>query len=1281
MEEDNEIGDQISGGSVFVSESASTSSAVSMSFPPSPTHRYSASSITTLTPSATLSSMPPNVSLAPTSSALTAQPLPPGQQPLLPSQILTLGPEVGVVYTESRSPPRSPTLSAAPQVSIPLPSPPIISRSSEIPTETRAAVETDPIPASSEMSLDGVLEFGLDSYTRPDSFFLAPLHDDDDNVSAGRGVIVDEYNDGDVDDVDRFMDQFMDHYDRLDPEEDQRDVVDRLGLQEPEEEDVGKVDKRTVINNDEDETLRPRSPISTPPPPPEAVSTATSLVEMAHAISSGSRTISGNIPTSPLPDNAVLAPTVRTRTRAMKTINIAVTNMDDEADDPSHSYIFPYPSSPASEVESSPSISASSPSRLTPPVSATDSRWSPVSVSRSRSLSSTYTTLSFESESEVSSCPRSSSEGDDEAYISLHHNNSQPPPQNMQAPKSSTTDTGKVSVIGSPPPLSMPFSGIEDIGYIVSVPSPGLIPPPVILHSPLSSSSAFNTDNKLDNLSSNISSASTITRRAYSNYEDRTVKVPGEELDSPQGLRHTAGSVGPSMQKDGMESEEEDAEAELGHEHEEAVEWEYVVGGGGERFTGMDNGGAFGHDRTKAEAEETIAIVTSDTTFSAVNDITQPPTTTLTTTLTMPTMTQFVSTSILDVDDLGCGSSTAVAAALAMSTLKQDVGERGEVEGGGTMRGGKEDNGNGSYSSSIYKSGGSVIRSYSPTHKSNGSAYDAIPSMPSDMKTSPFEWKGHNGAGNDGDDDDGRRATSARRMNQSSFLAISPESSDSSDDDDHYYGPANSSPSQPPNVRVQQRFRPGSVSVTPSPSARVSAARGGSEEEDGDDDDVPLAKRIPSALTAQKSIRYQVRQEREQKKLEKLLRGQAEIARTRSRLAVGGSGVPFTSSSNDGTSSSSQTIMPLQRQRTQTLVGKGSIPSNPFSPEDLARKLRDINGWDGAASSSSSPVGATTAVLYQQHSRHRSKSMSRSSGDVHPSFAAEAVPSPVPMPRIDSPPVSHTQRTKSMKEPSRYPSPSPIHPPAHGPSTTTTTTTTTLRPMRSFHRPRPSTDQRPIGMDDPRSVPLPLDAEDRISRSFTRSTRDGPVTMSPAAMLTPHHHHHQRSLSQSRSSIDRTSPMTIPEPVPPIPTARISHDEHRKMLKAHHYESPSSSSSGAGPTRGSVDHQHRSGPGPIIPSSASSSVDLMSGSSISKPELVVQQRVFISDMQRFNMVEIGASTTAGDVINMINAEGSLTGFTGSGGWMVFEVAQDFGMGRGTFFLSSPLVCLNLFFFY
>ncbi|KDQ26045.1 hypothetical protein PLEOSDRAFT_1085332 [Pleurotus ostreatus PC15] len=64
-----------------------------------------------------------------------------------------------------------------------------------------------------------------------------------------------------------------------------------------------------------------------------------------------------------------------------------------------------------------------------------------------------------------------------------------------------------------------------------------------------------------------------------------------------------------------------------------------------------------------------------------------------------------------------------------------------------------------------------------------------------------------------------------------------------------------------------------------------------------------------------------------------------------------------------------------------------------------------------------------------------------------------------------------------------------------------------------------------------------------------------------------------------------------------------------------------------------------------------------------KTTVITQQRVFIGDMQSFNTVEISSNTTAQDVLDMVKAQGSLKQFVGSGGWMLFEVAQDFGMER------------------
>jgi len=57
---------------------------------------------------------------------------------------------------------------------------------------------------------------------------------------------------------------------------------------------------------------------------------------------------------------------------------------------------------------------------------------------------------------------------------------------------------------------------------------------------------------------------------------------------------------------------------------------------------------------------------------------------------------------------------------------------------------------------------------------------------------------------------------------------------------------------------------------------------------------------------------------------------------------------------------------------------------------------------------------------------------------------------------------------------------------------------------------------------------------------------------------------------------------------------------------------------------------------------------------------VIQQRIFIGDMQRFKMVEIVPATNAGDVIETVASQGMLDN---SGSWMLFEVAQDYGMER------------------
>ncbi|KAF7308630.1 hypothetical protein HMN09_00712300 [Mycena chlorophos] len=56
-------------------------------------------------------------------------------------------------------------------------------------------------------------------------------------------------------------------------------------------------------------------------------------------------------------------------------------------------------------------------------------------------------------------------------------------------------------------------------------------------------------------------------------------------------------------------------------------------------------------------------------------------------------------------------------------------------------------------------------------------------------------------------------------------------------------------------------------------------------------------------------------------------------------------------------------------------------------------------------------------------------------------------------------------------------------------------------------------------------------------------------------------------------------------------------------------------------------------------------------------------RVFVGDLQHFSAVDIGPTTTAREALAVLEEQGTLEGWRGTGGWMLFEVAQDFGMER------------------
>lgn len=172
-----------------------------------------------------------------------------------------------------------------------------------------------------------------------------------------------------------------------------------------------------------------------------------------------------------------------------------------------------------------------------------------------------------------------------------------------------------------------------------------------------------------------------------------------------------------------------------------------------------------------------------------------------------------------------------------------------------------------------------------------------------------------------------------------------------------------------------------------------------------------------------------------------------------------------------------------------------------------------------------------------------------------------------------------------------------------------------IRPMRSFHRPSHA--------DNPREqhAPMPSLAHDmhRLGRSATTASHRG-----------RQHETSARATLESRSKSTRrpqTSDGAQRPSMAPLVTSVFQH------VAAPHTPADTADSS---PLTPSVPRETRN--------------------------VSWQQRVFIVDLQRFNALMMTPTTTAKDVIDTLEAQGQLANWAGVGGWMLFEVSQDFGMG-------------------
>jgi hypothetical protein len=342
------------------------------------------------------------------------------------------------------------------------------------------------------------------------------------------------------------------------------------------------------------------------------------------------------------------------------------------------------------------------------------------------------------------------------------------------------------------------------------------------------------------------------------------------------------------------------------------------------------------------------------------------------------------------------------------------------------------------------------------------------------------------------------------------------------------------------------------------------------------DDDVPLARSIPTALRAQRTIRRQVRDEKDERRRRRLLRRQQrqeqQQQQTHSQTSLNEDsrlhmqvGPTLSQGPTQPASSSARATRP----RTKTLP---SNSSRPIVAEDLSRRLRDIQE-------------ALPVPSLKSHSLSPSDSHSRSD-----------------------------QLGQRSRDYARVPN--------------VGIQDKSLRPARSFHRPSPAGATR----EQPTPMPALALETHRLGRSATTASR--PVKQRDQPEVSA------RATSDSYRSTRRP---------------RTSDDAHQPSTPLLH---PSVF--------------QRIGT-PRTPTDIPSTPMIVQAVPKETKQVSWQQRVFIVDLQRFNTLMMSPTTTAKEVIDALETQGQLANWAGVGGWMLFEVSQDFGMGE----CHSRLACCPL----
>jgi hypothetical protein len=372
-----------------------------------------------------------------------------------------------------------------------------------------------------------------------------------------------------------------------------------------------------------------------------------------------------------------------------------------------------------------------------------------------------------------------------------------------------------------------------------------------------------------------------------------------------------------------------------------------------------------------------------------------------------------------------------------------------------------------------------------------------------------------------------------------------------------------------------------------------------SKKRSSDEDDVPLARSIPTALKAQKTIRKKVREENAQRRQERAMRMQAKMQNV--------SGVPLSAGPVTTTFQHEQTspqdhIKTTGRARTQTLPSSNPTRRSPFAVDDLTKKLMDVQA-------------SMTGFDDQEPNRSGAK----------PSHQHAQEPGP-----------SSKSRRPSQDLPRSLPpsSPSAVH---------ETFQKSTLRPMRSFHRPAKA-------LQPDTNEPLPSLGLGGASLTPSRSIRR-PRTGDPTASPPPTSAFSSLPLQRSRSTRQQSKTRLQDEDYGPPGRSPVTRPSPELSVdpRAHWSEKAAALP-----------------PVPPIPT-----YDMLLRQ---KSGETWQQKVYLGDMQRSTVVEVGAATSAQDVIDTMEGRCEIGPYdprdNGGKGWMLFELALDFGMGA---FFPYPVV--------